>query len=87
MIQPSIGRKVWYWPIGGEMGVNDSSQPCDATVIYVWGDTMVNLRVTDHHGHTHTRTSVTLDDSVSPVASGRATWMPYQLGQAARASA
>ncbi len=57
-------------------------QPFDATIIYVWSDTCVNLRVTDHAGNDFTRTSVSVNagDGVLP----RAEWMDYQKGQAAK---
>lgn len=84
MIAPTIGRKVWYWPVNEGMGINDPKQPCDATVVYVWGDTMVNLSVRDHSGGTHSRTSVFLHQGEieDKPASSCATWMPYQVGQA-----
>ena len=101
IIQPTIGRKVWYWPTESDRGVNqyrgsfnrppmeafDDSQPCDATVVYVHSDRLVNLRVTDHNGNTHVRTSVTLVQPGDPEMSngssyGYATWMPYQVAQA-----
>lgn len=86
-IKPTIGRKVWYW--GGslvpDMACYSPEQPMDATVIYVWGDTCVSLRVTDHAGIVHTRTSVTLRDHREGDRHGVeyvATWMPYQTVQA-----
>lgn len=87
-IQPTIGRKVWYWPHeDGGLNVYDANQACDATVVYVWSDTCVNLRVTDHAGNTVARTSVRLvQDEERPARQSHATWMPYQLGQAARAT-
>lgn len=89
-ITPSIGRKVWFYDAAPErhsaqMVRYDDSQPMDATVIYVWSPTCVNLRVTDHAGIMHTRTSVPLRDPAEGDAHGKeyvATWMPYQMGQA-----
>lgn len=58
MIQPTVGRKVWYRPskydvmgsfpmtLVGNLDAGNA-QPLDATVIAVWGDRMVNLLVTD----------------------------------------
>lgn len=90
MIQPSIGRKVWFWPVNDSAIVRNSEAiPCDATVIYPWGDTCVNLRITDHGGTTHIRTSVFLHqgDVESRPPSNCATWMPYQQTQAKKAEA
>ena len=86
MISPTVGRKVWFYPVNEPSVIQiDKSVPCDATVVYPWGDHCVNLRITDHAGNTHVRTSVWLvqDDEERP-ASNHATWMPYQKGQAAK---
>lgn len=99
IISPTIGRKVWYWPskydkhIGLEYAASNShtvieahdhTQACDATVVYVHGDRMVNLLVVDHNGNMHKRTSVQFvqPDDEKPTAGGYAEWMPYQIGQA-----
>lgn len=90
MIVPTIGRKVWYWPHDEDGGLNvyDDKQACDATVVYVWSETCVNLRVTDHAGNTVARTSVLLvQDEERPAGRSHATWMPYQVGQARAAGA
>lgn len=99
-IKPTIGRKVWFYdsatgtpPYDKPPGGYDKIQPFDATIIYVWGDTCVNLDVTAHDGSRHIKTSVPLRD---PAAAGAepdchngyyATWMPYQTAQAAKAEA
>ncbi len=83
MIQPSIGRVVWFQP-AKEADALEAEQPNAALVVYVWGDRMVNLVVFDSNGNSRGETSVTLlqDDDV-PNAYGRfASWMPYQVGQA-----
>lgn len=89
VITPTVGRKVWFWPDGNSRySVFNPSVPCDATVIYPWGDRCVNLSVRDHAGNVHIETSVTLvqgDETAPPHA--HATWMPYQKGQAAKAEA
>lgn len=79
IIEPSIGRKVWYWT-----GNPEQKQAEDATVCYVWGTRMVNLRVTDHFGASRPETSVLFRQVGDPApASGRyAQWMPFQVGQA-----
>jgi hypothetical protein len=63
----------------------DTTQPCDAGVVYVHSDRLVNLFVTDHNGYTHRRTCVTLVQPGDAVPSGGAycEWMPYQTQQAA----
>lgn len=85
LIKPTIGRKVWYWPVN-ERGITtfDEKQACDATVIFVHSDTCVNLRITDHMGGTHSRMSVLLHQGAveDRPPSSCATWMPYQQGQA-----
>lgn len=89
-ITPTIGRKVYFYDqspdrTSAHMQRYSDDQPFDATVIYVWGPTCVNLRVTDHSGITHTRSSVPLRDPADGDAHGKeyvATWMSYQVGQA-----
>lgn len=88
MIVPTIGRKVWYWPINEYgMRVHSLEQACDATIVYVWGDTSVNLKIVDHQGGEHVRTSAFLHQGEieNKPSSSCATWMPYQAGQAAKA--
>lgn len=98
MIQPTIGRRVWFWPNGvaslsngARLSVINSTplQPLDAGVVYVWSDRMVNLDVTDHYGHHHQATSVPLlqDDDPVPTTGAYATWMPYQASQAKKEAA
>lgn len=90
IISPTIGRKVWYWPVNEkDVDVFNPAVPLDATVIYPWGDGCVNLRVTDHGGRTHFRASALLVQPGYPVptAGSYATWMPYQVGQAAKDAA
>lgn len=89
MIRPTIGRKVWYRPVGHnrtELGVWDDAQPCDATVTYVWHDRMVNLRVTGPSGAVkqYNSTQLLQGDDAAPTLThgGYAEWMPYQQGQA-----
>lgn len=75
MIQPSIGRRVWYWPSDSDLGLLDpqpattmnviareveTRQPFDAGVCFVHDERTVNLTVADHDGVVHARQSVTL---------------------------
>jgi len=92
LIKPTIGRKVWYRHDGGPIfasnkpdlyPISHGPQPMDATVIYVYGDRMVNLDVTDHAGNRFTVTSCTLiQEGDDPVTTRYCEWMPYQQGQA-----
>lgn len=97
IITPTIGRKVWYRHDGGRTTdinggqvnvVSYGDQPMDATVIYVWHDRMVNLRITDHAGNTFALSSVNLVQQGDVTPNYRyCEWMPYQKGQAAKAVA
>lgn len=97
IIKPTVGRKVWYrhdgqtaFDVNGGMvhPVAYDDQPMDATVVYVWSDRMVNLRITDHAGNTFSLTSVTLVQEGDHKPSGAyAEWMPYQKGQSSKAVA
>ena len=83
-ITPTVGRKVWYYE-AGPGNILDPRTPFDATIVYVWGPGMVNLRVTDHQGLTVPRYSVLLREPREGDEHGSsefATWMPYQMGQA-----
>lgn len=92
MITPTVGRKVWYRHDKSAVALGNnavlhpvqiSDQPMDATIVYVWDERMVNLRVLDHRGNPFNRTSVTLvQEGDEPPKSGYAEWMPYQQGQA-----
>ena len=93
-ITPTVGRKVWFYdspPLGEQHHEMSDKQPFDATIIYVWNEGMVNLDVTGHDGARFIATSVPLrSPSDSDCHNGFArfaTWMPYQMGQAAKAEA
>lgn len=78
MIVPTIGRKVWYFGGRGE-------PEQDATVIDVHGTRCVTLFVINREGTTSTQRSVILVQEGDPIPIGAcATWMPYQIGQAAK---
>ncbi len=82
MIKPTIGRKVWYWAHTPSEGY-ENAQPEDATVVFVFSESMVNLRVTDHSGNSRPETSVFLwQGEGSQPDTRHAQWMPYQVGQA-----
>lgn len=91
IITPTIGRRVWYWPSDvqvNSLGFNasDRSQPCDAGVVYVHSDTLVNLAVTDHNCTLHQCRNVRLlqegDERPEVGSAAFAEWMPYQAAQA-----
>ncbi len=86
MIKPTVGRVMWYWPFKME----DGGQPYAAIVTRVWGDNMVNLAVFDDGGVLQPKHSVPIVQDGSPYTAGASPyceWMPYQLGQAAKAEA
>jgi hypothetical protein len=98
VIQPTVGRKVWYYPSEYDRGLHASKpetiiqgsveQPYDATVVYAHSERLVNLMVVDHNGNIHKRPSVQLvqPSDTRPTGGAYCTWMPYQVGQADKAS-
>lgn len=85
MIRPTNGRQVWYYPNGTFLSVNgDRGQPLAATVVHVWSDNCVNLKVLDAEGQAHQVTSVRLlaDGEEAPSLGAYCDWMPFQKGQA-----
>ncbi|MES2262122.1 MAG: hypothetical protein V4724_26680 [Pseudomonadota bacterium] len=94
MITPTVGRKVWYRPSAYDKSGPGAmqaygEQPCDATIVAVHSNALVNLAIFDHNGNPHKRTSVTLlQDDVKPnEGTSYAEWMPYQTTQAAKHAA
>ena len=83
MIQPTIGRVVWFQPAHSD-GVPDLEQPLSASIAYVHSDRCINIGYLDANGIAHNATSVTLlqDDDPVPATGYYAKWMPYQVGQA-----
>lgn len=93
-MKPTIGRKVWF-RLNGASYIDASArpvelvkdQPMDATIACVWGDSLVNLSVTDHDGKAHSVRSVTLRQEDDPAPQGMyCEWMPYQVDQAKKQS-
>ena len=84
MIKPSVGRVVLFYPRGHKSG----DQPHVALIAHVWSDTCVNLAIFDANGQPYPpgTTSVLLVQPESEVPTGGqyCTWMPYQVGQAAK---
>ncbi|UPK31796.1 hypothetical protein IVB18_26055 [Bradyrhizobium sp. 186] len=95
MIKPTVGRVVWFTPSINAHQTDpafrhiDPAQPCAAMVTHVWGDRMVNLVTFDSNGAAFGKTSVVLlqDDDAKPEYGYFCSWMPYQVGQAAKHSA
>lgn len=85
MIQPTVGRIVWYHPTLSDPGGTVPGSVQAAIITCVWSDTCINLCVFDPDGIPYGRTSVYLlqDRNEDPGAPGYAEWMPYQKGQAA----
>jgi hypothetical protein len=83
MIEPTVGRRVWYWPKPEEKSF-DHDQPFDAGIVHVYAATLVNLDVRNEYGFPLTgKVKITLaqDREAKP---GECGWMPYQRDQAAR---
>lgn len=95
MITPTNGRVVIFHPSTAPQGCSggqevlvqlDPKQPLAAMISHVHGNRMVNLTVFDSLGKTFDFRSVTLlqDDDRKPEGGFFCTWMPYQIGQAAK---
>ncbi len=82
-LTPTVGRVVWYYPKGWRAG----EQPLAAIIAHVWSDRCVNLAIFDANGKAivDPPTSIELchpeEDNDNQ---GKARWMPYQVGQAAK---
>jgi hypothetical protein len=89
VIQPTIGRVVWYHPSSFDNISAPEEGHCAAIITAVWDPSRVNLVVFDLEGRSHPRASVFLSqDGIPPVHSESwCEWMPYQKGQAAKTEA
>lgn len=87
MIQPTVGRIVWYHPEPGdvEYAVN---QPLAAIISWVHDDRLINVGWFTRSGMAFNRVEVILvqDGDAIPNAA-YCEWMPYQKGQAAKTEA
>lgn len=85
VISPTPGRVVWYYPAEHDGIGRLNGQPLAAIVAGVHNDNLVNLAVFDAYGNSQQRSNVTLvqPDEDRP-NHAHATWMPYQVGQAAK---
>lgn len=84
MIQPTIGRVVWFRP----NGMSEKEQAHAALITFVHSDTVVNLAVFGPNGIPYAKTSVYLKQSQYELDAfmDYCEWMPYQIGQAAKAT-
>ncbi len=83
MIQPTVGRRVWYWPKKHEKIIADHDQPFDAGIVHVNKDGTVNLDVKNEYGYPLTgKHHIVLAKKTELAEPGQASWMPYQVGQA-----
>lgn len=88
IIQPTVGRVVYFYPPGFNA---ETDQPLAAIIAHVWSDTCVNLAIFDANGRPYPSppTSVLLVQEGNPVPTGGnyAAWMPFQLTMAKQAAA
>lgn len=88
VISPTPGRIVWFNPAPHDGLATMNGHPLAAIVAGVHNDRLVNLAVFDAYGNTQQRSSVQLVQPGDAVPdSAHATWMPYQVGQAAKTQA
>jgi hypothetical protein len=80
-ISPTPGRIVWVF------GCSDDPQPFAAIVTYVHNDHLINVAAFEASGHHRPLEKVPLWQPGEGNADGgvHAEWMPYQIGQAAKA--
>lgn len=90
MIEPTVGRIVYYKPYPKEMPVGPMSgfdesphdARCAAIITCVHSPHCVNLAVFDANGVHHAKASVSLsqpDDDCERQSHGFCEWMPYQI--------
>lgn len=86
VISPTPGRVVWYHPAEHDGIGRLNGQPLAAIVAGVHNDNLVNLAVFDAYGNSQQRSNVHLIQPEDDVQANyaHATWMPFQIGQAAK---
>lgn len=86
MIEPTIGRIVWFHPHPDAPNQKLSGQPHAAKIAHVNADGTINLGCLNSLGLPYAATNVRLiqEGQVAPIAAAYAEWMPYQKGQAAK---
>lgn len=87
MIQPTIGRAVWYYA-NGKAQLDAGVQPYSAHVAYVWNDRLINIGFLDSTGVAKNTTSVKLIQEGDPIPHEPfCCWMPFQVEQAKKQNA
>lgn len=89
MIQPTIGRVVWFHP-AKEADEPFKEQPFAALIAHVLSDRLINVGYFDQNGNAYAAQNVTLlqeDDDVASDTGHFAMWMPFQISQAKKAEA
>lgn len=88
MIEPTVGRVVWFWPIGPAANANE--QPAAAIIAHVHHERLVDLYVMPGGrgaGPSYLAEFILLvqdDEDRERLSEGSAycEWMPFQKGQA-----
>jgi hypothetical protein len=80
MIKPTVGRVVWFY------ASTDQREPLAAIITKVCNDHLINIAMFSEDGVSSGYNSVALLQYGEPVPQigFYCTWMPYQLGQAAK---
>ena len=88
-ITPTPGRHVWYFPGSLDAIVRMANAPLAAIVASVHDDGRINLAVMDANGQHQARQNVLLGNPGDEfdASEGHAEWLPFQIGQAAKAEA
>lgn len=88
---PTIGRRVYYWPLPSEREclpvpeMQDSKLPFDAGIIYVWNSGEISVVVTDPRGLIVSYHKVHLADTPEAAQPGECSWMPPPSGASSKA--
>lgn len=79
MIEPTVGRVVWYWEEPNQ------KQPMKADIARINSDGTINIGGLNEFGYHFARQSIPLWQGDGDKPKGRyCEWMPYQKGQAAK---
>jgi hypothetical protein len=88
MDKPTVGRRVWYWPIETERSIpladeDFVAQPFDAGIAHVNADGTINVSITNDMGYPiHPRQNVVLRDTPDQARGGECSWMTYHVKKA-----